>query len=152
MPTLERARAKHNELVTQLAKANDAKDKALDVLIRREAKRASLIRAVARSSKRLDKLKVAAIHTNGPTATVKPGLVEAVATKPTPAQKLNDPVPTFKTEPKLGTPGGKLVRDIPYTEAHPHSKMAKKRRTVEDFKADMAGKKLAAGLGDGGQV
>lgn len=54
-PHIERARAKHNELVAQLAKLNDKREKALATLIRIDAKRTSAIRAIARSTKRMDR-------------------------------------------------------------------------------------------------
>lgn len=56
MPTIERARAKHNEIVALLGKVSTRRDKAIDALVRIERKRLRLIRSVARSQKRLDKL------------------------------------------------------------------------------------------------
>ena len=58
MPTLERAGAKHNELVKQLTRTRAKRDKTVATLARLEAKHNSLIRAVTRSQKRLGKLRI----------------------------------------------------------------------------------------------
>jgi hypothetical protein len=55
MPTLERMKDKHNDQVKQLAKVSAKRDKLITSLVRVEFQRVALIRAVARSSKRLDK-------------------------------------------------------------------------------------------------
>jgi hypothetical protein len=163
MPSIERARAKHNELVAQLGKLQIKEDKQADTWTRTRAKKAGVIRAIGRSSKRLEKLQAAAIHTNGPTATPVAPLIEEVATKPPAAAKLNDPVPDLchciaedkphaphraqpRRKPKepsvpIGelhkTPEGKANAET--WDAIPAVRRAgKQRRTVDDFKADVA--------------
>jgi hypothetical protein len=137
MPSLDRTRAKHQEIVKQLARDQARRDKLWQALRRADDKVQADIRAVTRSQKRIDKLVAAATHNGGPTASASAPLIKAVAEKPT-VPVLNDPVPDL---------GSKPVRAIPYTEAHPHSNMAKRqraakeRRTPDDFKADMARKK-----------
>ena len=117
---LERNREKHNDLVAQLAKVNERENKYVDRLIKARQQKYKLIRAVTRSSKRLDQLVAAATHTNGPTATVAPTLIAKVAEKE-PEALLNDPVPELTSE----KPKGK-----------------RKRRTADDFKADVKRKQL----------
>jgi|SRR5215471_4181076 len=112
---VERARARHNGLVDELTRLNQRLDKLDEQRMRAVAKKKRLIASVSRSSKRIDKLVAVATHTNGPTATVAPVLIEKVATKPTTAP-LNDDVPTF-------------------------GKKRKARRTPDDFKAEMAARK-----------
>jgi hypothetical protein len=168
MPTLERARAKHNEIVAQLAKAVAAKDKALNVLIRREAKRVECERAVIRSAKRLDKIRAAAVHTTGPTGSVADNLLADVVSKPTPAAKLNDPLPTFArrgmaaqkaVDAEVAKATSVSIEDLHKTpqgkanakswDAIPAIKRARKRRTPDDFAADMGKKKSATEGVDG---
>lgn len=60
MPTLERARAKHNDIVDQLNKVTMRRDKYLDLLLRWETRRIKMVRAVSRSTKRVDKIKALA--------------------------------------------------------------------------------------------
>jgi hypothetical protein len=57
MNTLERARVKHNTFATDVSKLALRRDKALDALIRAEARYRKAVKAVGRSSKRLDKLR-----------------------------------------------------------------------------------------------
>jgi hypothetical protein len=57
MNTLERARAKHNTFASDVSKLALKRDKALDALIRAEARYRKAVKAVGRSSKRLDKLR-----------------------------------------------------------------------------------------------
>lgn len=155
MPTLERARAKHNERVAQLAKARRAQEKALTALIRKEAKRVECERAVIRSAKALDKIRAAAVHTTGPTGSVADKLLDEVKTKPTPAAQLNDPVPDLgkpKAKPKSITTTE--VEDLTHRMAASMQeagfnyvvvprKPSRKRRSPDDFKADLANKKSA---------
>jgi len=120
MPTLERARAKHDAIVAELNKMNARREKTLDDLTRINAKRAKLIRSEARSKKRLNKLRTQS----------KPKAVTLAELPATEVGKAN----------------------AKSWDAIPAVRKRKPRRTPDDFKADMAGKKLAAGLGDGGQV
>jgi hypothetical protein len=98
-----------------------------------------VIRAIGRSDKRLEKLQAAAIHTNGPTATPVEPLVEAVATKPPPEAKL----PTLAAVSIADlhkTPEGKAIAKS--WDAIPAVKRSRsKRRTPDDFRADMTRKK-----------
>jgi hypothetical protein len=55
MPTLERMKDKHNDYVKQLGKVSAKRDKLITSLVRVEFQRVALIRAVSRSSKRIDK-------------------------------------------------------------------------------------------------
>jgi hypothetical protein len=80
---VDRAAAKHNELVKQLTKTRAKRDKTITTLTRLEAKLNSLIRAVTRSQKRLDKARVVA-QVNAPMdnvfadeATMQPAMTEA---------------------------------------------------------------------------
>lgn len=66
MPTIDRLRERHNEFVKQLAKATAKRDKAIKTLIAAEQKVWSLIRAVVRSQKRLDKARSLAALNAGP--------------------------------------------------------------------------------------
>jgi hypothetical protein len=119
MPSLERARAKHNEYVERLNKLNAKREKLLDGLTRVNSQRSDAIRAVTRSGKRIEKLVAAKTHTSGPTATVKPDLIKKVDAKPTPAATLNDPVPNL-------------------------GRKRKSRRTPDDFSAEMKRRKGSA--------
>jgi hypothetical protein len=96
---IERARARHNELVDELTRLNRRLDKLDEQRMRAVSKKKKLISSVGRSSKRIDKLVAVATHTNGPTATVAPPLVQAVKEKKTQAI-LDDPVPAFKPKRK----------------------------------------------------
>lgn len=111
---LERARERHNALVEQCNKAMDRFNDAADVLVKRRVKAQALVRAVVRSEKRLTKLRKEE-------AQPKPKA-------PAPAE-LNDKLDDLHPP----------VQAIPYSEAHPHSKLAKekrKRRTPDDFVAE----------------
>lgn len=55
MNILDRMQAKHKSVVDDLAKLRDKRDKALDVLLRAELRHRAAIKAVVRSTKRLDK-------------------------------------------------------------------------------------------------
>lgn len=57
MPTLERAQTKHKSVVDAVTKLALKRDKALDALIRAETRYRKAIKGVARSTKRLDKLR-----------------------------------------------------------------------------------------------
>jgi hypothetical protein len=117
MPTFDRMKDKHNDYVKQLAKVSAKRDKLITSLVRVEFQRVALIRAVARSSKRLDKARsVAAL--NAPLPSTEP--LDLGALSPEQADKViaSAPLPTHDLEPKP-------VRAIPYSEAHPHSKWAK---------------------------
>jgi hypothetical protein len=166
MPTLDRMREKHNDLVKQLTKAIAKKDKTLDALIRAEAKVRSLIKAVARSQKRLDKARSLAALNAGPVDRSKP--LDLGALTPEQADKViaSEPLPVFdmpdipvelRREPKA-KPSVSLA-DLHKTEqgkANAESWNAipaiakgrrKSRRTPDDFAADMAAKKGSATRG-----
>ena len=55
MNILERMQAKHKSVVDDLTKLKDRRDKALDVLLKAELRHRAAIKAVGRSTKRLDK-------------------------------------------------------------------------------------------------
>src|SRR5262245_60436445 len=93
---LDRARARHQELVKYHHRLRDKHEKEIRAMVRTRAKLDASERAIARSGRRLDKLVAAATHTNGPTASVAEQLVAQVADKPPAAAKLNDPVPSFE--------------------------------------------------------
>lgn len=132
MFTLDRMREKHNALTTQLAKQQAKRDKAIATLIRADAKLGSAIRAVARSAKRLDKAVAAATHTAGPTATVKPALIDKVAGKPVPTLKADDDVKEFFRRGQAAQQAVDAVIGKP---------RRKSRRTPDDFKADIEARK-----------
>jgi hypothetical protein len=192
-------REKHNDLVKQLTKAIAKKDKTLDALIRAEAKVRSLIKAVARSQKRLDKARSLAAL-NAPLPDAKPEPLDLGALTPEQADKViaSKPLPVFdmpdipadlRREPKAKPPvsdvtnipvsdflghgdaladrlpsDNKPVRAVPLSKLHrtkqgkanaeswnaiPAVAKAKrsKRRTPDDFAADMAAKKGSATRG-----
>jgi hypothetical protein len=105
MTTIDRMKDKHNEATKQLAKISARRDKLITSLVRVEFQRVALIRAVARSSKRLDKARSLAAL-NAPLPDAKP-----------------EPLDLGSLTPEQAEP--KPVRAIPYSEAHPHSKWAK---------------------------
>lgn len=57
MQALERVQKKHNQAADDVAKLANKRDKALDALIRAEARYRKAIKTVARSQKRVDKLR-----------------------------------------------------------------------------------------------
>ena len=134
---IERARARHNDLVDELARLNRRLDKLDEQRMRAVSKKKKLISSVSRSSKRIDKLIALKTATAGPTASVSKPLVKAVADKPLPQPMASDPVPEFRAE----------AIDKRIVHVDQQRKMQRKtRRTPEDFRADMAKKK--AGQGD----
>lgn len=118
---IDRARARHHELVKAYDRMMLKADKLLDELMRVRGKIPAQRRRITASGKRIDKLVAAATHTNGPTASAAPELIEQVKEIETP-KLASDPVPAFKA---------------------PRARKAK--RTEDDFRAEMAAKKKAAG-------
>jgi hypothetical protein len=138
-------RDRHNDQVKQLTKAIAKRDKALDALIRAEAKVRSQIKAVARSQKRLDKARSLAALNAGPTvATAEPLDLGSI----TPEQATDrliahvDKVIASKPHP-LDIPAE--LRREPQTFADcvpgPKPPKRKSRRTPEDFRNDVATKR-----------
>ena len=149
MPSIDKAKAKHQTLVTGLARMQDKRLKMIAALTRNEKRIDKQTRAIARSSKRIDKLvngKVATITHNG--AYTTPELVEANVSKPPAGDgKLNDPVPSFgKTEPVSGEhqPDTGPTPATPTVDAEEQQPKPKRRarRTPDDFRAEMEKRKL----------
>src|SRR5262249_22841702 len=146
MPSMDRARAKHNELVAQLAKLQARENKYLDRAFKTRTAKDKVVRAIARSSKRLEKLAAAMTHNPATSASVVDPLVEAVDTKPTVAP-LHDDVPTFGTKSVSKRPRGHAdLNDFANTfgpavrEAAEDAGLTprkKKRRTPDDLRAEL---------------
>jgi len=138
MPNIDKAKAKHNKLVAGLARLQAKRVKLLATQTRNEKRIDKQIRAIARSSKRLNRLAIVT-HNAGPTASAVPVLIDAVAAKPT-EHHLNDAVPSFgKTEPAPGEhQPGTGPTPTASTDAERQSKPKRKpRRTPDDFRAEM---------------
>jgi hypothetical protein len=105
------------------------REKLLASLMRNEKRIDLEIRAVTRSSKRLDKQQAAAVYTNGPSASPVESLVEAIATKPPPVAELNDPVPIGDLHK---TPEGKAIAKS--WDAIPVKRSRKKKPTSAEHK------------------
>jgi hypothetical protein len=183
MPTIDRLRERHNEYVKQLAKAVARKDKALDALIKAEAKVRALIKAVARSAKRLDKARSLAALNAGPVDRSEPVDLGSLTPKEADAEIAKAPLPVFDfvergmaaqkaVDVEVAAANKRIaskakasdVTDIPLSElgmtdhgkanakswnAIPAVAKAKRRarRTPDDFKAEIAGRKGSATRG-----
>lgn len=139
MASIERARAKHNGLTAQLAKINDKLDKMDSTRSRLLKKKDAFIRAIARSAKRLDKLAIVT-HNGGPTATPLPKVITAIDAKPA-APLPDDPVPEFVRR-------GQAAQAAVDALTKP-TRGARKRRTPDDFAADLKNKKSRQRQADG---
>jgi len=154
-PRVERAIKKHNALVTGLDRMQAKRLKLIAALSRNEKRIDLQSRAIARSGKRIDKLRLEGkTYTAGPTSSAVPVLVEAVAAKPI-EHKLNDDVPSFGR--KKSTPAGTQTEvDPPRTPTKPATadgakpisderllgiakaeRARRKRRTPDDLRAEL---------------
>jgi hypothetical protein len=151
MDRLERARRKHNAEVALLNRMRDKREQMLAAFVRQEKRIDLQIRVVTRSSKRIDKLDrmTIATHNAGPTASVVPALIAAVADKPV-AVPLNDKVPTFREKKptsaehrtEAGPPPAPTGPARASDGAEPKPKR-RSRRTPDDFRAEMESRKSA---------
>jgi hypothetical protein len=123
-------RDRHNDQVKQLTKAIAKRDKALDALIRAEAKVRSQIKAVARSQKRLDKARSLAALNAGPIDRSEPLDLGGLASEPLPVHPLDIPA-ELRREPQT------FADCVP----GPKPPKRKSRRTPDDMQAELRNRK-----------
>jgi hypothetical protein len=155
----DRAHARHYDLMKQRERLQTKQEDLLDSLMRTHAKLIQADRALARSRKHLDKIehdpRYAKAHLKKPA----PDLGKLT---PEQADKViaAEPLPVYDLEPKPAKPkASPRAADLPAKEKRALSnlnqqlneaffgkpKARKQRRTPDDFRAEMAAKKKAAG-------